>query len=242
MNREIHSWWSPHLNKEMPIAVYGHFGFALLMIPTAAADFLEYERFHLINAIRHHIEAGRVKVFSIDSINRESWLSDMHPAHKAIRHQQYNEYIRHEVIPFIHHHCRGRVLTITSGASLGAFHAANLLFKYPDVIDGTIAMSGIYDISKHTGGYWDENIHFNNPFAYLNDMPEGPQLWHLRAKNHIIIATGSGAYEVPYYSEHLGWLLYRLGINYQLDVWGPEWRHDWPTWRAMLPTYIETRF
>ena len=35
----------------MEVAVYGHFGFALLLIPTAAADYLEYERFLLIDAI-----------------------------------------------------------------------------------------------------------------------------------------------------------------------------------------------
>ncbi len=29
----------------MEIAMYGHFGFALLLLPTAAADYLEYETF-----------------------------------------------------------------------------------------------------------------------------------------------------------------------------------------------------
>jgi esterase/lipase superfamily enzyme len=48
MQREIHQWYSPRLNKDMEIAVYGHYGFALLMFPTAAADYLEYERFQLL--------------------------------------------------------------------------------------------------------------------------------------------------------------------------------------------------
>ena len=89
MNREIHKWWSPNLNKDMEIAVYGHYGFALLMFPTAAADYLEYERFHLIEAIKPMVEGGKCKAFSINSINNESWLNDhMHPADKAMRHQQ----------------------------------------------------------------------------------------------------------------------------------------------------------
>ena len=57
MVREIHQWYSPALQKEMPIAVYGHYGFALLMIPTAAADFLEYERFELIHHLAPMIDA-----------------------------------------------------------------------------------------------------------------------------------------------------------------------------------------
>ncbi len=38
MQPEVTSWFSPSLQKEMPVAVYGYYGFALLMIPTAAAD------------------------------------------------------------------------------------------------------------------------------------------------------------------------------------------------------------
>lgn len=39
MKRELTSWHSPALNQDMPIAVYGDYGFALLLIPTAAADY-----------------------------------------------------------------------------------------------------------------------------------------------------------------------------------------------------------
>ena len=80
MHREIHRWRSPRLDKDMEVAVYGHYGFALLMFPTAAADYLEYERFQVIESIAPFIDAGKVKVFSINSINSESWLNDaMYP-------------------------------------------------------------------------------------------------------------------------------------------------------------------
>ncbi|MFB3057638.1 MAG: esterase, partial [Ignavibacteriaceae bacterium] len=89
MHREIHKWRSPNLNKDMEIVIYGHYGYALLMFPTAAADYLEYERFLLIDAITPFINEGKLKAFSINSINNESWLNrNMHPSHKAIRHQQ----------------------------------------------------------------------------------------------------------------------------------------------------------
>jgi len=75
MQREISGWFSPALQKHMPLAAYGHYGFALLMIPTAAADYLEYERFQLIDSLRPMIDGGRMKLFSIDSINNESWMN-----------------------------------------------------------------------------------------------------------------------------------------------------------------------
>src|SRR5689334_25435791 len=105
MDRQLSSWYSERLQKEMPVAVYGYYGFALLLVPTAAADYLEYERFQLIDSLRDVIDAGKVKVFSINSINNESWLNnEMEPRHKIIRHQQFNEYVYEEVIPFIRTH------------------------------------------------------------------------------------------------------------------------------------------
>ena len=92
----------------MEIVIYGHYGFALLMFPTAAADFLEYERFKLIDSIGWFLGEGKIKAYSINSINMESWLNNnMHPADKALRHQQYNRYIVEEVVPFIHNHSKG---------------------------------------------------------------------------------------------------------------------------------------
>src|SRR6187399_2287985 len=102
MERHISSWYSAALNKDMPIVTYGHYGFALLLVPTAAADYLEYERFQLIDDLAPLIDSGKVKVFSIISINKESWLNnEMDPKHKAMRHNDWNEYVYSEVIPFI---------------------------------------------------------------------------------------------------------------------------------------------
>src|SRR5271170_6334535 len=144
MERHLTSWFSPSLQKEMPVAVYGNYGFALLLIPTAAADYLEYERFQLMDSIASFIDAGRVKVFSINSINNESWLNNnMNPRDKAIRHQQFNDYVYNEVVPFIRNNTSWETPIITCGASFGALHSTNLFLKRPDIINGCIAMSGV---------------------------------------------------------------------------------------------------
>lgn len=243
MKREIHSWHSPALNKTMEIAVYGHYGFALLLFPTAAADFLEYERFHLIDSISRQIEAGKVKVFSVNSINAESWLNQyMQPRHKAIRHQQFNEYIFTEAIPFIKSMTSQETPVITSGASFGALHAANLFFRRPDLINGVIAMSGDYDLSSYTKGYHDQDVYFNSPVQYLPNLHDDYFLSLIRQSGHIHIVTGSGDWEHPDASRRLSAILGAKGIPHELDVWGYDIPHDWPTWRKMLPHYLDTRF
>jgi len=87
MQRELSGWYSPSLNRDMPIVTYGHYGTALLLVPTAAADYLEYERFQLMEHLAPYIDGGKVKVYSIDSINNESWMNNnMNPHDKSVRH------------------------------------------------------------------------------------------------------------------------------------------------------------
>ncbi len=245
MQRVIDGWHSPSLNKYMEIVTYGHYGFPLLLFPTAAADFLEYERFLLIEAIAEHIDAGKVKVFSINSINAESWLNrQAHPKFKGIRQAQYNDYLTNEVVPYIWNSCQSRISIITCGASLGAYHAANQLFRRPDLYDGMIAMSGSYDIRGyyHDAGYYDENIYFNNPVDYLPQLNDGHDLPMLRQKQRIYIMTGQGSYENPDASRRLSGLLAAKGIPHELDLWGFDMAHDWPTWRQMMRYYLAEKF
>lgn len=243
MQRHITSWYSHRLDKEMPIAVYGYYGFALLLVPTAAADYLEYERFQLIETLRPFIEEGKVKVFSINSINNESWMHNgMEPRHKILRHQQFNSYVYEEVIPFIKGHTSFETPVITCGASFGALHSMNLFLKRPDLINGVVAMSGVYDLTEYTRGYFDEDVYFNSPQHYMPNLTDHALLEQIRSSGHIHLFTGSGAYEDPNASRSFAGILYSKGIHYELDVWGSEWKHDWDTWRAVLPHYLGTRF
>src|SRR5207247_226783 len=106
-------------------------------------DYLEYERFQLIDQLKPHMDAGKVKIFSINSINNESWLNNhMDGRHKAIRHQQFNNYVFNEVIPFVRAKTSEETPVIICGASFGALHSMNLFLKRPDLINGVIAMSG----------------------------------------------------------------------------------------------------
>lgn len=243
MYREITHWHSPALNKRMEIACYGHYGFALLMLPTAAADYLEYERFHLIRALDKLIEQGKLKVFSINSINRESWLNNhMNPRHKAIRHDQFNNYVYNEVIPFIKNRTSAETPIFTTGASFGALHAANLFFKNPWLINGFIGMSGVYDLTQYTKGYWDDSVYFNSPVHYLQNLNDQNILNQIRKSKHIHILSGSGDYEDPNASRALSAILNAKHIAHDLDIWGHDIKHDWPTWLKMLPYVLQKKF
>lgn len=166
----------------------------------------------------------------------------MDPWHKSIRHQQWNDYVYNEVVPFIRDSTSWETPIITCGASFGALHSMNLFLKRPDIINGVIAMSGVYDLTEYTKGHYDDNVYFNSPMHYMPNLTDHSILEQIRRSNHIHILTGSGAYEDPSSSGRFGKILYDKGIRYELDVWGNEWTHDWPTWRNMLPEYLGSRF
>jgi esterase/lipase superfamily enzyme len=239
--RRIDGWHSPILGQDMPIVSYGHWGHPLLLFPTAAADFLENERFHLVGSVQPAIEAGRVRVFSINSINNQAWMDRNLPVPEQARRQAlYARYVEEEVAPYIRHACQSPDIRIaTTGASFGAFHAANTLFRRPDLFDAVIAMSGFYDLGPdYLHGYGGEDAYFNNPASYLPNL-EGHFLDLLRTSCKIHILTGQGDYEAPHASRNLSRLLADKGIPHELDVWGHDVSHDWPWWRKMLPYSIE---
>lgn len=243
MKKQVHWWFSPNLGKDMPIAVYGHYGSPVLMFPTAAADFEEYERFRLLDAIAPHINSGRIKVYSINSINRDSWLNEnIHPGERAWRQYLYDRYVCEEVVPFIQNDCQSPGIQIaTAGASFGAFHAFNELCKHPDQFHTVIAMSGTYDIRPYAHGYHDDNVYFNNPIEYLPHLEDDWFLSQLRNRR-ILILSGQGAYEAPDRSRQISEVLWQKGIPHELDLWGYDIGHDWPTWRDMLNVWIPKLF
>jgi esterase/lipase superfamily enzyme len=239
--RRIDGWTSPAMGMHLPVVAYGDRGHPLLLFPTAAADFLENERFYLVKSIEPAIFAGRVRVFSIESINRWAWMDRSLPvAEQARRQALYSRYVEEELVPYIRQACgEPGVRIATSGASFGAFHAANAIFRRPDLFDALIAMSGFYDLGPdYLRGYGDDNVYYNNPTSYLPGL-EGRYLQLLRTACRIVIVTGQGAYEAPEASRLLSRVLTAKGIPHTLDLWGHDVNHDWPWWRRMLPAYLD---
>jgi len=118
----------------------------------------------------------------------------------------------------------------------------NLFLKRPDLINGAISMSGVYDLTEYTDGYFDEQVYYNSPIHYMPNLTDHWYLDNIRKSHHIHLVTGSGAYEDPEANRRFAGVLYNKGINYELDIWGTDITHDWPTWRKMLPYYLDTRF
>ena len=223
----------------MGVAVFGHWGPPLLAFPTSHGDEWEIQRNGMIDALAEHIDPGRVKIFCVASNNHESFLnSGAHPFHRSWRQRLYDGYIREEVIPFIHDHTRSPGIPIaTMGASLGAYHAANTLFRYPHLVKRCYALSGMYDLRCFMDGQYDDNFYFHNPVDYLANL-EDPWFFEQFASCEIRIATGSGPWEESRFSYALSAVLTRKGIRHHLDDWGARGGHDWSYWKGQMREYL----
>jgi esterase/lipase superfamily enzyme len=241
MNIEYHKWWSPSLGQDMELKVYGHYGKPALVFPAQGGRFFEFEDFGMINVIHGLIEAGQVKLFTVDSIDNQSWANwGAHPADRARRHEDYDRYIVSEVTPFIERHCAGAgEKMIATGCSMGAYHSANFFFRHPDLFDTVIAMSGLYRLNTFIGDYTDDNVYFNTPLASL---PGNNDPWFIDQyrQSRIIIACGQGAWEDEMLADTyaIKRVLDQKNIPSWIDIWGTDVNHDWPWWRKMLPYYL----
>jgi len=239
VHRETHYWFSPRLGREMGVVVFGHWGPPMIAFPTTGGDEWEYERQGVIGAISSFIDSGRVKVFAVNTNNGDSFGNGRaHPRHRSWMQAQYDEYILHEVIPFVRGHCRSHDVPIwTMGASLGGYHAVNTLLKHPDIVKRCYALSGVYDMRRFMDGDYDDNFYFNNPVDYAANIHDGWAHHHLSTCD-IHLATGTGPWEHPEEAYRMSRVLASRAIPHHLDDWGPQGGHDWPYWRHMMWEYL----
>lgn len=241
MQIEYHKWWSPNIGSDMELKVYGWYGKPILVFPAQGGRFFDYENFHMIEAIRDSIEGGRVKLFTVDSLDNQSWANNsLHPNERALRHEDYDRYITQEVAPFMRLHCANTSQKfMTTGVSMGAYHAVNFIFRHPDFFDAVIALSGLYQLSMFTGGYMNDTIYYNTPLSYLPGLQDPWYLDQYR-QSKIIISCGQGAWEDAILADTraMGEILKQLNVPAMIDIWGHDVNHDWPWWRRMMPYFL----
>lgn len=234
-------WYSERLHREVTLVRWGFHGQPVLLFPTAGGDAEEVERMLMVRVLQPLLDAGAIKLYACDSVAGRALVSrEGGPRHQMWVQDQFHRYIRHEVIPAIRNDCNSSDITVWSaGASIGAFNAVAVMCRFPDVFSRTIAMSGTYDLRR----FYDAAPHdFTNEFwvsSPLHFVPTlaGVHLEVLRSRFALII-SGQGRAEDVGESWRLAHVLGTHGVPNRVELWGPEWHHDWPTWRAMLPKVL----
>lgn len=233
-------WHSSRLGCESTLARWGDYGQPVLAFPTAGGDAEEIERFLMIQALDPLLAAGRIKIYSCDNVAGAVWFSKQsNPDHRMKMQHQFHQYVKHEVVPAIRTDCKSPEIGVwAAGASIGAFHAAAVVCRFPELFHRALSMSGTYNLMRFIEvSEPNEEFRVSSPLHFLPQL-DGPHLEMLR-KRYIHIATGEGRWEDIGESWALANALGAKGVPNHLDSWGPDWDHDWVTWRAMMPKYLD---
>lgn len=242
MQREYQVWHSVQLNRPMELLVFGHSGVRVIVFPTRVGRFFDYENWGIVASLREKIENGDLQLFCVDSIDAESFYCDWcTPPERIKRHNQYENYILNEVVPFSAQKNANPFL-VAHGCSLGAYHALNIALRHPTVFGKVVSFSGRYGISEQIGhyrdlfdGYMDANIYLHNPCLYLPNIHDKVLLKQLR-KLEIIIVTGKEDI-LQDNNEKLYHQLLAKGINTQFFIWEGN-AHRAKYWREMVKHYL----
>ncbi len=245
MEMQYFKSYSEALGRDMECKVYGHAGLPVLFIPCQDGRFFDFENYKMADHWAPFIEAGQVMVLAIDTIDKETWSDKFGDSYWRIRrHEEWMNYIVNEAAPFIREMSRERngfdelPGIIAFGCSLGATHAANLYFRYPETFTGLLALSGIYTAEYGFGSYMDEVVYANSPVHYLENMPADHPYIEKINNNYGIICAGQGPWEVPETSFRLRDIFFRKGINVWVDIWGHDVEHDWPWWYKQVAYFV----
>jgi esterase/lipase superfamily enzyme len=103
-------------------------------------------------------------------------------------------------------------------------------------------MSGNYDPTTwHGWGERGDATYFANPVDFVPNL-NGDHLDWLRGRLSVLLVVGQGQWEDTtgslHSTQHLAHLLREKGFQCELDMWGHDVPHDWPSWRAQLAHHL----
>jgi esterase/lipase superfamily enzyme len=228
----------------LTLIAYGHFGRPVLVFPSEQGRAWDFESNGMVAAVADLVDAGRVKLYCVDSADEYTWSDHTVPIEeRARRHGEYERWVLDHAVPWIADDCGGSTEIATLGCSLGAFHAANFALKHADIFPLALCLSGNYDPAAwNAWGRRGDSAYFSNPMQYVANL-DGEHLDWLRERVSLLLVVGQGAWEVDPTRSLPGTLAFaRLltdkGIRHELDVWGHDVPHDWPSWRAQLAHHL----
>jgi len=244
MKKRLERVHSPQLERGISLWTYGHYGPPLLVFPTAAGMAHEWEAQGMVDALAPWLEHGRLKLYCTESNVAEAWTRrESDPEWRIRQHVAFERWVVETLVPHIRADCQTPEIPIgAAGASLGAFYAANVALKYPDIFRWALCLSGRYAMTHFTNGHSDAEVYFNNPLAYVANLV-GEPLERIRQHTRLVLVCGQGAFEEGCIEETqaLADLCHAKGIPHDRDIWGHDVSHNWTWWQRQAKFHVARR-
>ena len=240
-----------HVDLDMPgfdragtVVRYGHYGRPVLVFPSEQGRAWDFESNGMVDAVADLVDAGRVKLYCVDSVDDRTWSDTGIPLEDRARgHHAYTSWVLDRVVPWIAEDSPGSGEAVVTGCSMGAFHALQLALSRADLFPVALCLSGNYDPAQwQAWGDRGDASYFTNPTDHVAHL-HGDHLDWLRQRLFVVLVVGQGAWEThPTGSlpsaRQMAALLGEKGIPHELDEWGHDAAHDWDWWQKQLAHHL----
>ena len=231
MNERYYKWYSPNLNRNTEMLVFGHSGYPVILFPTSMGSFYENKDMGLIESARWYIEQGLIQIYCPDSIDKNSFYNkQIHAVHRIENHDCYDKMICHEIVEKVRHNAPSGKVAM-AGCSFGGYHAANFAFRHPGYVSHLFSMSGIFNVKSYLDGFYNDSVFYHTPEDYLPGFNDY-ELWNMD------IALGTSNWDICFDANlKMSKLLANKNMDHWLDI-RQDKQHDWPLWKEMFPHYL----
>ena len=241
MKRELVSRYSENLDRYMDLVVYGEGGYPVIVFPTQDSPCTNWEDFGMIDTLDDYIGSGMLQLFCVSNVDKDSWSAvDRDKAERADLVEAYYRYVADELCPLVHELSGRADRPLLAGCSMGATHAVVFALRRPDLFQGCIALSGVYDAKFFFDGWMNETLYASSPVDFLPNMASDHPYIDIYNKRQLVLCVGRGAWEDDgVRTQHvLDDSFRRLGISAWCDFWGTDVNHDWPWWKKQIRYFL----
>lgn len=231
---------SENLGEDLVVNVYGTAGQPVVAFAPQGQAPENLEEVGLVDELSDYLDAGVIQLFCVNNVDNESWGGTGDATERAARQEAYYQAVCDELVPLVHEVSGSDARPLALGFDLGATHAAIFALRRPDLFQGCVCLSGIYDARRYFGDWMDATLYDNTPCAFLPNMPADHPYVALYNQRQLLFCTGQEASEAESVraTREIDANLVRLGVEAWCDYWGGDVSHTWFWWKKQIRYFL----
>lgn len=228
------------LGEDLDVIVYGTAGQPVMAFAPLGQRPESLEEVGLVDELSDYLDAGVIQLFSVSNVDGESWGSDGYAVERAARQEAYYQAVCEEIVPLVAEVSGSGARPLALGFDLGATHAAVFALRRPDLFQGCVCLSGVYDASRYFGDWMDATLYDNTLCAFLPNMPTDHPYIALYNQRQLLFCCGQEGSEADSLrtTREIDAQLQRLGVEAWCDYWGGDVSHTWFWWKKQVRYFM----
>ncbi|RGS52063.1 alpha/beta hydrolase-fold protein [Olsenella sp. AF21-51] len=230
---------------DFDVTQYGTAGRPVIAFPEGDSSCASWGEGGMVDALAGLIDAGRVRLFCVDSADDASWYAGYAPAdYRLTSLGGYFDLVENELAQLVRNKAPDAGAPIVVGAGLGALNATIAMLRKPSLYGGLLALSGTYDAAWVVGDAMSDAWRAFSPVDLVRGLGDNPLLVKALSGLQLAFVCGTGAGEEGGQTQRtLQGELEAAGVGATFEYWGADVDHSWNWWqeeaRQLLPCLLE---